>query len=234
MGIQWIKKRLSAGAAPQRRQIAALRLIAALQQDVKTYLLLDLFDTKIPCLVDTGNLAALDLIDYEIYNKITNDKKQEILPVPDGQLEAIGGVSIAPQIVGRTKFNYKFENLTETWKGRPLVIRDLGFPFILSAKTIMKLPLIPDLSTSSAYIGTLGTRVPLYGLEEAWQKAKIPVEAPSEREEKPPTATLIPDANRNSNATARLIGAVQIPGNSGKTVKIRNVGSNNMLYVEFL
>ena len=210
--------------------------IAALQQsDVKTYILITLKNSKIPipALVDTGNLCALDLLDHSLFEKLYEDSKDkpELITLQDRRLEAIGGAQLDDEVCGQVHLSYQFEELKETWKGRPVVVKNLGFPMIISAKTIAKLPLIPDLKNACAYLGSLGTRIPLYGLEEAWKKTPStkPLHVNTEGEESESViATLGPE---DSNNRARLVGVVCIPGHSGRTVRIKNVTDKCMVYL---
>ena len=193
----------------------------------------------LPALVDTGNLCRRDLLDYKEFERMYPDKRNRPKLERCRAVEACGGNEI--RTIGQYMGSYKFDGVSSPWNTQVVVVRNLGHPHIISARTIIEMPMVVDLSTASAYVGDYGHRVALYPIGEATELARL--------RRKEPVAEKDPVIERNTEhypdeeeahcvdaimhkygRPARLVNSVTIPPHSYVDVQIKAIGQGQLSY----
>ena len=116
-------------------------------------------DTPLKALLDLGNLSRYDLLDFDTYAKCFPGKRPKVRPLRK-EIKVAGNLGHLT-VLGKVKVELQIFDMCRKWSSNIVLIKDLGQPFIFSARTLAKMHTVIDLATAVAHFGPTAHRVPL-------------------------------------------------------------------------
>ena len=163
-------------------------------------------------MVDTGNLSNNDLIDVTTVEDIYGRRKPPIARLKE-KLKAAGGADL--NAIGSIRMDLTFGDMSQPYYKEMVIVKGLGVPAILSARTIKEMSMIIDLNRGIASIGPYGHRVRLKPLMNKGEKRR---NRPQEEIQVKPSYI---NEKQNGLLAYALSGAI-IPPHSSVVLPVRN------------
>ncbi len=147
--------------------INIINTIRHMRGKIKACIQVRLGTTNTVALCDSGNLSDTDLCDYGTFEKAYRDQP-EMMPMVTAFTRPLRGAgSTQLKVIGQVKVPLTIKGVQPRWETRMVLVRNLGVPMILSAKTLARMPAVIDLARAVVYLGPYGQRVPLVATSDA-------------------------------------------------------------------
>jgi hypothetical protein len=114
---------------------------------------------KLQVLIDTGNLANSDLLDKDAFDKAYSPYNRPKITRLNAPIKAAGGTDL--DSIGTVTVSLQIADVPEPWMTRMVVVRNLGVPAILCARSIQLMPMHLFTGSGIAHVGPYGHKISL-------------------------------------------------------------------------